>query len=78
MGVLNGERGGQENPMPIKEGDKVDYEGEAFTVLRIYSESQLLQSSVLLKSMDGTKSLLTGVSSLNKDLPKGKEKRSKL
>ncbi len=50
--------------MSIKEGDKVNYDGETYRVLKIYSDWALRESSALLQSIDGAKLLLIGTNSI--------------
>ncbi len=54
--------------MIIKEGHEVCFEGETYTVLKIYGDLGLMQSAVLLRSMDGKKLLMTAVNLLKRTL----------
>ena len=63
--------------MAIKEGDVVDYDGEVYTVVRIYSTLGLMQSSALWKSMDGKRLLMTRMSSLNNSFFERKKRGGK-
>ncbi len=52
--------------MPIREGDEVVYDGEAYTVVQVYSLWDLEPSSALLRSLDGKKLLMAAVGSLKR------------
>jgi hypothetical protein len=54
--------------MSIKEGDHVNFDGETYRVVKIYSDWDLRKSSALLQSIDGAKLLMIGM-----NLIKGQE-----
>ena len=45
-------------------GDKLNYDGETYRVLKIYSDWDLRKSSALLQSIDGAKLLVIGMNSI--------------
>ncbi len=52
--------------MTIREGDQLEYDGERYRVLKVYSDYDLTQSSVLLQSMDKKKLMVIGMDSITR------------